>query len=75
MSWRHHHNKSRANERTAEVAALRLPFGLPSGREHFVVARTMSSAAEIVQSRGTLRLRGESAVGRLLLRYNLIGRG
>ena len=49
MSWRRHHNKSRANERTAEVAALRLPFGLPSGREHFVVARAMPSAAEIIQ--------------------------
>ena len=24
-----------------EVAALRLPFGLPFGREHFVVARAM----------------------------------
>ena len=28
-------------ECSAEVAALRLPFGLPFGREHFVVARAM----------------------------------
>ena len=44
--------KSRANERRAEVAALRWPFGLPFGREHFVVARAMPSAAEIIQSKG-----------------------
>ena len=41
--------KSRANERRAEVAALRLPFGLPFGRKHFVVDRAMPSAAEIIQ--------------------------
>ena len=32
------------------LRALRLPFGLPSGREHFMVARAMPSAAKVIKT-------------------------
>ncbi|MBQ9217398.1 MAG: hypothetical protein IJ160_04385, partial [Muribaculaceae bacterium] len=49
------------------------PSGLLLSSNHALLC--IEKREEIVQLRGTLRLRGESAVGRLLLRYNLIGRG